>query len=91
MEKHFTVKQLAAATGFSADFIRDLVQAKKLAHYRATPRGPIHIAQTDWDRCLARLRVDEDGGEKRMVYRSVGKRRRHADVSDLPGHDTYAH
>ena len=55
-EALYTVKGLAAATGYAVSVIYHLVESGQLAHHRLTPRGRIRIARADWNRCLERLR-----------------------------------
>jgi excisionase family DNA binding protein len=76
----FTVKQLAAETGFGDQQIYRLVAAGQLAVIRFSARGSMRIRRSDWQRCL-----------ERHTKAAEPVRQRPADLSDLPGHDRYAH
>lgn len=76
----FTVKQLAAESGFGDQQIYRLVKAGQLAHVRFSAGGSIRIRWSDWQRCL-----------ERHTKIAEPVRQRPADLSDLPGHDRYAH
>lgn len=86
------VAALAKELGIKPASIYRYIAAGKLAVVRLGPKT-IRITREDWAACVRRHRQEATPKPARppMHYGSVAKKARAADVSDLPGHDTFTH